>query len=161
MQVPSVGGRCARSRIAILLLGLMLLGAGGPARACLGINLSAASLDFGTYNPLSPVPATTTADISITCLTAGIGGILLGYEVGLDSTGQLLSGTFPLRFELFRNAGLSDLWGVVGSGETISGLFQILNINQTRILTVYGRLPVFQSIPAGVYSESVTVTIEF
>lgn len=120
-----------------------------------GCSVENGSLDFGDY-------------------TAGQSGDLLGrgtirvrncpgtVTIELDGGGsgnvmnrQLASGADRLNYQLFKDAARQQVWGTGADAHSI----QILQSDAS--LEVFGRIPGGQSVPAGTYSDSVTITMTF
>lgn len=126
--------------------------------ACL---VTATNMAFGSYNPTSATPTDATSTINVTC-TPGT-----SFNVGLNagstggatvSTRQMLNGATPLSYELYSNAGRSTNWGNTPGTDTVAQTAStILPIS----FTVYGRIPQQQSVGAGSYTDTVTVTVSY
>lgn len=113
------------------------------------------SLDFGTTITSLSSPLDTTADISVNCTNS------TPYSVALDkgtygtstSARAMKNGTAVLNYEIYQDASRSVPWGDTTNTKSGTGT----GSNQT--ITVYGRIPT-QTLPAaGIYGDTVTVTI--
>ncbi|MBC3917084.1 spore coat U domain-containing protein [Undibacterium sp. CY18W] len=121
-------------------------------------SVTGASLAFGTY---ASSQIDNSAAVSVTCTNG------TSYNVGLDAGGGSgatmavrkmtgsVSGT--LSYSLYKDAGRSTVWGnTVGSDTTIG-----TGTGAAQSISVYGRVPAGQSVTAGVYSDTVTVTLTY
>jgi spore coat protein U-like protein len=70
----------------------------------------------------------------------------------------MLNGATPLSYALYSNAGRSTNWGNTPGTDTVAQTAStILPIS----FTVYGRIPQQQSVGAGSYTDTVTVTVSY
>ncbi len=118
---------------------------------------TAGDMDFGTTasNYASNIDQVST--ITLTC-TSG-----LAWNVGLDN-GMNASGTTRRMvgagfeaYELYRDPARTARWGTTIGSDTQSGAGTGVSQN----LPVYGRVPVQTPIPAGSYSDKITVTVTY
>jgi len=123
-------------------------------------SLTAANIDFGSYNPLSASNTDASGNIQVTCTDN------TSYSISLSAGG---SGTYNTRqlndggannlsYNLYTNSAYSTIWGD-GSGSTST-------VNETGIgsvtsTTVYARLPGSQSTPNGSYYDTINVTVTY
>lgn len=135
-----------------------------------GCSASATPVAFGTYDPTNPTPMTPTGSISVTCqLISGI-SLLVAYTITLStgSSGSYLTRTMtgtttPMSYNLYLNGGWTQVWGDGVSGGSLSksdgyllGLGNVVNN-----YTVFAKLPALQTVAAGGYTDSVTVSISY
>jgi len=136
--------------------------------------LTAPTMNFGSYDPLSTTPTDSITNIQITCTrTVTTGAENVAYALSLSSgTGTfasrtMLNGIVPLNYNLFTssNRDSSTIWGNgTGGSVLIVGSLQPLDANfPTRTVShpLYGRVPARQDIPIGSYSASVILTMTF
>lgn len=123
--------------------------------------VSATPLAFGSYNPLSATPLDATSTITVNCTTG------TSYTVGLNAGGtsgatvttrQMLLSTNALNYTLYRDTGRTNNWGNTPGTDTPAAA---LATTTAAALTVYGRIPALQNVPAGNYTDSVTVTVNY
>jgi len=125
-------------------------------------NVSATTLNFGTYDPTSATALSGTSTLSVFC-TAGTpyaAALNVGSGGGSFVTRTIANGGNLLNYNLFRDAAHSQVWGD-GSGSTftVSGTGSgLLTANN---LTVYGEIPVAQDKPPGTYTSTITVTVAY
>lgn len=126
--------------------------------ACL---VTATDMAFGSYNPTSSTPTDATSSIIVTCTPGTL------YNVGLNagttagttvSTRKMLNGSALLNYALYSNSGRSVNWGNSPGSDTVS---QTSSSIAPAAITVYGRVPAQQSVAAGTYTDTVTVTVSY
>ncbi|HXS72605.1 MAG TPA: spore coat U domain-containing protein [Rhodanobacteraceae bacterium] len=115
------------------------------------------TLDFGTQGPLIS-NIDNTSSITVTCTTSA------PYNVGLDggSSGSvtartMLKGTTPVNYALYRDASRTLNWGNTVGTDTLAGT----GSGSAQTLTVYGRVPPQTTPAAGVYNDTVTVSVTY
>lgn len=123
--------------------------------------VTALPLSFTSYNPTSTSDTDSTTTMAVIC-TAGT-----PYTVALSkgTNGSavnarkmiLTAGSDLLDYQLFSNAGRTANWGTTDGSDTIVGA--ATGIAQT--VTIYGRIPAGATVPAGVYTDTVTVSINY
>ncbi len=122
--------------------------------------VTALPLAFGTYLPTQATNTTAQTTVAITCTNG------TPYNVGLNAGGgtgatvatrKMTSGANTLNYTLFSDSGYSTVWGntigtntVTGTG---NGLIQTIN--------VYGSITALQAVPAGSYTDSITVALTY
>lgn len=156
----------------LLLVFLSLASIGSSAHACIGINVSASDLRFGSYNPLSSFSQQNNFDIQIECLFDVIAPFTfpLAYVVGIDSSLPANNGSrtikhqsldFSLDYAIYADSSLSQIVGSITSNDTITGDFPAIGPDMTHRLTGYAIIPGSQNVPSGTYSDQLTITVEF
>lgn len=116
---------------------------------------SGGDLAFGDYTG-TQIDSTTT--VSVTCTSGG------AYTVGLNDgqhfsspNRRMLHGTVDfLNYELYKEDARTNRWGNSGD-DLVSGT----GSGSAQSLTVYGRLPGSQSLIAGAYTDTITVTVTY
>jgi spore coat protein U-like protein len=125
-------------------------------------NLSAADLNFGTYNPGSGAPLDMTSTVNVFC-TVGTTYTLaldIGTGGGAYTARNIASGGNTLSYNLYTSTSRTTVWGDgTGSTVTVSGAGLGLLTADTK--TVYGRIAASQDKPPGTYTSTVTVTVNF
>lgn len=126
------------------------------ADAC---SVTASDLAFGAYDPLSvtDTDATTTMDVTCTTSTAYEVGLDAGTGTGTTTTRTLEVGGNELNYILSQNAGHTTNWGNNAGVDTVAGT----GTGAAQTITVYGRIAALQSVPAGAYADTITVTVTF
>lgn len=121
------------------------------------------------YDPLGGVDASAVGNIQTSCVYVGLGSATPAYQIQLSSgvsnsyvnrTMRFLSNS--LNYNLYTNASYSLVWGngtggtsVVGDSYTMTAGTVIKNYS------VYMRIPRAQSVNAGSYADSITVTVTY
>jgi spore coat protein U-like protein len=130
-------------------------------------SVSATTLAFGSYDPLSNTPTDSTATVTVDCiLVVAIAG---SFDVAL-STGS--SGSFSqrklsggtsdtLNYNLYTNASRTTVWGDGSGGSSIMSPTFTALLAVNRVLTVYGRIPARQNVASGPYNDTITVTVTY
>jgi len=139
------------------ILLILIVPASGYAAQC---NVVTSAMSFGAYDPLSATPADTTTTVSISCnpkkpqiVTIQISG----GNSGTPAMRNLLNGSSVLVYNLFSNPGRSQVIGDGTGGSTT--LTRSVDRTSPWNVTLYGRIPALQVIPAGLYSDSLVATI--
>ncbi len=114
--------------------------------------VSVTDVVFTDYDPTDPLPNDTgTGNFTFRC-TRGTSYDL--YIAGIPR--EMTDGTYLLSYELYRDAARSSAWpsGLPGVGGASPS-----NAPVTR--NIYGRIPAEQDVGVGVYSQTVTITVEY
>ena len=125
-------------------------------------NVSATTLNFGTYDPTSATALDGTSTVSVFCTsgTPYAAALNVGSGGGSFTTRTIANGGSTLNYNLFRDSARSQVWGD-GSGSTftVSGTGSgLLTANN---LVVYGEIAIAQDKPPGTYTSTVTVTVTY
>jgi spore coat protein U-like protein len=124
-----------------LLLSVNLLSA-----AC---TISTTPVNFGSYDVFSASPTDSTGLITITCNETPAPYAPVSIGPSPNSGG--------LNYNLYTNAARTSIWGDGTSGTV--RVWRTFWRNIPRNLTVYGRIPPGQDVPAGTYTDTLTVTL--
>lgn len=118
-------------------------------------------LAFGSYDPTSGSPKDGTSIVTVTC-TSGTSftvGLSAGGASGATvTTRQMVNGSNRLNYALYSDANHSINWGNTAGNDTPAAMIATALPSQ---LTVYGRVGASQNVPAGLYTDSVTVTVNY
>lgn len=148
-----------------MILGVILLCV--PLSSQGACALAVANFAFGAYSPASYTALDATGNIGVSC--DGIAGQAISYTVAINagSSGSFVSrkmiyGPYALNYNLYLNAARTTIWGDghVGSGIVADGYASIAGTN-VRNYTVYGRIPVNQAVPPGIYNDALIVTLTY
>lgn len=156
------------------LLWILLLGffSQGVYATCIGVgctcSISATTVAFGTYAPLSGSSVATTGTVSVTC-SALLAGLNVSYVVTLNQgnagsyTPRAMSySSHQLQYNLFTDALHTIIWGDGTSGtNSVSDSYILSVISTTRNYTVYGQIPASQNVAVGAYTDSIIATVTF
>lgn len=118
--------------------------------------VSATDLDFGSQPTPILSNIDSTSEVTVRCtdstpFTVGLSSGLHGSR-NMDNAGNLLN------YELYKTASRSTVWGNSGS-ERQSGTGQ--GISTGIIFTVFGRVFPNTTAPAGIYTDTITVDVEY
>ncbi|GBD43420.1 hypothetical protein HRbin40_00893 [bacterium HR40] len=158
-----------RATVAAWLMALTLLGAGAALAATTtatltvtatvrsGCSVDNATLDFGTYTSGQTTDLDSTGSLRLRNCQ---GSAPIVVELGPGGSGnvsdrRMSSGNNSLRYQLYRDSARSQVWGT----GTNAAQFQVLNADTQ--VQVFGRIPKSQTVPAGTYADTVTITVTF
>ncbi len=151
-------------RTSAAILALLIGTESALSGAC---SVTATNLNFGTYNTANGSPTNGAGNVNVEC--SFLLALLLSYTVKL-STGssgtytarQMENTTYDLNYNLYTNLARTSVWGD-GSGGTGYNSFSslVLLLYHNANYTVYGRIPATQNIPAGGYTDTITVTVTY
>lgn len=86
------------------------------------------------------------------------------WQVGLDNgqnalgtTRRMAGGTSRVAYELYRNSARNQRWGTTLNTDTLAGS----GTGLAQVLSVYGRVAPQAPMPAGAYSDKITVTVTY
>lgn len=125
-----------------------------------GCAITALPLAFGSYDAAgsSAVDATTTVTVVCTVGTPYNVGLNAGGTSGATvATRKLASGLNRLNYTLYQDTNRTTVWGNTVGTDTVSGTYALAQSP----ITVYGRIASGQVVPAGTYTDTVTVTITY
>lgn len=123
--------------------------------------VAATPLAFGSYDPTSGAPKDGTSVITVTCTSGS------SFTVGLNASGtsgatvttrQMVNGRNRLNYPLYSDANHSINRGNTARNDTPAATIPTALPSQ---ITVYGRVSAAQNVPAGFYTDSVTVTVNY
>lgn len=114
--------------------------------------------NFGDYDVLSPSSTTLSSSFGIRCSPASLWAVV-EIDDSANTGGQSnramkrVGGSELLTYNLYKNASMTNVWGMGGSGQWLVGSIT------TRTLTVYGSIPAGQNVPVGTYTDTVVLRI--
>lgn len=151
----------------------VFMSASAPALAVVTCTVSNAALNFGTYNDSSASATQVSTTFTVSCCRNGTGGntaVTVSANVGLNSAtanpramknganADLMS--YSLSTASFGGAVWGD--GVNGGSvftQNLTVSTRCVNGNDTLTPTIFGQIPALQSVSAGSYTDSVTMTV--
>lgn len=146
--------------IFIILLAVILVSEEASAQRCrVDVRTDA---NFGDYDPLASGNLDTTGRIRVQCRRHNrIPFYTL--KIGPGSGGsftprQMFKGSEPLGYNLYLDSARTTVWGDGTSGTSFVTVSPAVS---NRSFTVYGRTPLGQSVSVGLYTDTVTVTVEW
>ncbi|HSK11495.1 MAG TPA: spore coat U domain-containing protein [Vicinamibacterales bacterium] len=153
----------ARRRRAPAIAAVLLTAVAWPAALHAACTVSVqGGVSFGTYNVFAAAPLDTTGSISYRCDKADH-DIRVTISRGASGTFRprtLVNGTERLEYNLFMDAARTQIWGDQTEGTTCYFRHNPQN-NRWIDLVIYARIPPGQDAPAGSYTDTITVDINF
>jgi len=150
----------SRLRLAFPMLALAVCAAPAVARAqTCSFSVGPTAVNFGNYDPSSPVPTDSTGTLSFSCK----GGNPAVYVALSGGNGALafnprqmaLGATDTLNYNLYLDAGRTQIWGD-GTSYPQDGIDK-----KNTPYTVYARIFAGQWVAAGVYTDTIIVTLNY
>ncbi len=132
-------------------------------RAFAACNVSTTSVNFGNYDVFSAVPLDTTGTITVACDERPLPRVTIAIGPSPNSGGfdprmmKLTTGSDLLNYNFYINRNRTRIWGD-GSGNTFTRSRRVRR-NRPWVRNVYGRIPPGQDVSAGLYADTLTVTI--
>jgi len=125
-------------------------------------DVTATDLDFGTYNAKDASPKLGTTLLQATCSPGSTYNIGLnaGTTAGATINSRAMksvTGTTNLSYQLYSDSARAVIWGNTSGTDTVTGS----GTGVAQPHTVYGSVPAAQSVPAGDYSDTITVTVYY
>jgi spore coat protein U-like protein len=127
-------------------------------KACI---VTANPLAFGNYDPTAATALDGSTTLSVLC-TVGT-SFTVGLNTGTASgatvtTRRMTSGANTLGYGLYQEAARTNNWGnTPGTDTPLATTAPVL----ASTLTVYGRIPASQNVPAASYADTITVTVNY
>jgi spore coat protein U-like protein len=131
--------------------------------------VAATNLAFGSYQPLSGLPSTSTATITVTC-NPGLIALLVSYtiQIGAGTGGSFaarsMGGTSTrLGYQLYRDALDTQIWGdgTAGTFSVTDGYLLGVLLPITRTYPGYGNIPGSQRVNIGVYTDILPILLSY
>lgn len=168
MRALSVRPAVQASGLAIVVFLLTPQSAGAAAKCdkpSRPIDVSATPLAFGIYSPGSGSATESNGLISVYC--ADSTNQLPSFTVALSAGNAgnfnprlMQNGANTLRYNIFIDAGYSIVWGDGTSGTTVQSYGGNSGVSLLSY-TDYGQLFAAQFVSAGLYADSIVVTVSF
>ncbi|MCY1740881.1 Csu type fimbrial protein [Ensifer sp. SL37] len=121
---------------------------------------TASDLDFGTAGVIA-ANIDQASNIGVQCTTGQTYNVGLSAGAGASATTAVRKMTGPsaatVNYALYRDAARTQLWGVTIGTDTVAGTGN----GDVQKLTVYGRVPPQVTPAAGVYSDTVAITVTY
>ena len=140
----------------------LMLGSGSAWAA--NCQTTVTPLDFGIYNPGSTAPLDVAGNIDVRCMR-GPGSFFVTISPGVNGgffPRQLASGPYLMQYNLYADPARSLIWGDGTGGTSVnSGSKPSAGRPVEFSFPVYGRIFPRQSVGAGVYADSLLVTVVF
>lgn len=157
------------NRFTAALLSAGLMCAFAPEVLALGASCGVTSptLNFGSYNPVSGAPATTSATITVSCTAALALSVPFTVTLSAGNSGSTanrsMSGSSAsLPYNVFTNGSYTTVWdNTTGVSGSISLLGVLGLFSGSSDLTAFGRILASQAVPAGVYTDTLVITVSY
>ncbi len=153
--------------LGVACLVLAALAGGSPVHAKdAACTFVSSGLAMGSYDDSSTTDLTGVGTVEVSCISL-IGTIQDGVSVALDlgasshgtvSNRKMASGTHLLDYSIYSDSARSLNWGAPNIPTLNSGRLDS-NTSRPVRFTLYGRIPALQNVPAGSYSDSVSMTV--
>ena len=121
-------------------------------------------VSFGAYDPVvanAAAALNANGAVNVACTKGTAATIDLGNGLNPNGTTnrQMISGANLLGYGLYKDAGLTQVWGAgLTGGSTAS--YNAANKNVTAV-TVYGSIPAGQDVAVGAYADTVVATVNY
>lgn len=116
---------------------------------------------FGAYSTSSASANDATSQIIFVCTNVQ-GAITIRLSTGNAgrfTPRQMTSGRGRLDYNLYIDAARTQIWGDGTAGSSLRTLVPVNNAPTT--LEIFGCIPTRQFVPAGIYSDTIVVTLEY
>lgn len=137
-----------------------MIAAAAQASNC---QVSATSVNFGSFSPLSLNVVDSTGNISVNCTDVTGYSIVLSAGNGDYHTRRLLSSSDTLDYNLYRDAAHQQIWGDGSSGDNyaVTAVNPVSGFNY--IYTVHGRIYLIarRGIHVGTYTDNIAVVVNY
>jgi len=142
-----------------------------PCMAAVTCTVSATAVAFGTYDPLIASATVSTGTVTATCTLVSGGNttvnLVSSYSTGTSGTyaaRTMKAGINALSYNLYFDSAFTQIRGDgTGGSQTGGASFNLTNGSPTQSTTstIYGRAPASQDVAAGIYNDTITVTITY
>jgi spore coat protein U-like protein len=123
-------------------------------------SVSASTLGFGAYDPAAGSPNDSGTALQVTCTTGAAYTIGLNAGTGTGATvaaRKMTLSSNTLDYSLYQDSGRTTVWGNTPGTDTVASTGN----GAQQSFGVYGRISAAQNVPAGSYSDTITVTVTF
>jgi spore coat protein U-like protein len=137
-----------------------LLAAPAAEAAC---TISTTAVNFATYDVFATSPGDATGVITFRCSAPRPPLVTIDLDRGgapSFNPRQMRNGTETLNYNLYLDSTRTTIWGD-GTGGSLAFTQASPPPNQNVNVPVYGRIPASQDVSAGLYTNTVTATIQF
>ncbi len=124
-----------------------------------------ATINFGTYDITAAGPDDASGRLQVNCdgtAPPNVVPITVRLSTGASSSyfpRKLFNGASSLDYNIYRNGAHTLIWGD-GLGGTVVWTTNV-NLGGRRRRRMRGRIPALQSVPSGLYSNTITAEVEF
>ena len=128
---------------------------GDPARAAT-CSVSASGVNFGSYDPLADSDADASGTIRLTCDEPTIATVTVEAASGSPSARAMSNGASRLAYNVYTSSQRTVMWGD-GSGGSAAVTVQGSQADHA----IYGTIPARQPVTAGMYQDTLIVTVSY
>lgn len=156
-----MNGVAPRNALVVLLAAAALAPGGARAEPACIFGTSTA-LAFGTYDPLSSLPADSTSTLSYRC-PRNPPPLRILIDRGLTGSyaaRELRQGAEVLLYNVYLDAQRTIVWGDGTDGSRVGPMITTQGDGGTLSVYVFGRIPAGQDAVAGVYADTLRVSFE-
>lgn len=126
--------------------------------------ISAVGVNFGSYDVFSSTAVVSTGSTTFSCTGIGAGSLNVTVWLSTGTAGnfnprKLFRSTESLNYNLYLNAGGTQIWGDGTGGSTLLSA-SVLN-NRPVTQTIFGQIPALQDVSVGSYNDTIIATINF
>lgn len=114
------------------------------------------SVAFADYDVFATSATDTTGTVNVNCGSSTTYAIALSAGFGTFASRVMTGGSNQLDYNLFTDSQRLTVWG-----DGTSGSATVSATAAGGTYTVYGRIPARQNVPAGSYSDTITVTVTY
>lgn len=150
-----------------LVLGLAAVLCQVPAQAVISCSVSSSGFN-SVYSTTAPTANTSSGTAVISCTRAAGDANTVSYTLnadnGLNPAGQNNRaglGASLITYELYRDAGFSQRWGPGGVRDFAGNINFGGSLSVTLTLAYYAVIPALQNVPAGLYTDTVSMTLVY
>lgn len=120
--------------------------------------ISTTGLAFGAYDVFSTAPVRGSGSLNLACTPQTVLAYVTfgGGSSGNPGARRMTSGSEQLRYNLYRDAALTRIWG---DGNGYAGAW--IRLPSTVSVPFYGGIPAGQDVAVGDYSDSITITVYY
>jgi spore coat protein U-like protein len=143
----------------IALAALLTCPFAAEAQAAATCTVSPPALAFGAYDPLSGNDLRTQGAVTVSC-SRGNPQVMI--SIGPGQSGSVAQrelrraggGATPLRYNLYKDAALTAIWGEGNAGLSVKA--------KSTPTVIYARIPALQTgLESGSYSDTLAITVEY
>jgi spore coat protein U domain-containing protein, fimbrial subunit CupE1/2/3/6 len=125
-------------------------------------SIDATTLDFGDYNPAALTALDVSKDITIHCTQGSTFWVGLDNGLNFGATRQMANAGERLGYELYRDAARTVAFDNLDPGAANHTASNQVGLGySSQIIPVHGRILALQAVPAGVYTDTVVMTVNF
>lgn len=128
--------------------------------------ITTSAVAFGAYDPIvanASTPRDAAGTVTVTCTSGAVTKITLGQGVNFNTGStdaapnrRMINGANFLSYAIYQETGRTTAWG----NTALTGVAHTGTGTETAI-SVYGRIPAAQNVPAASYSDTVVATVTF